>query len=274
MITFAARRLRAIILLLVAASIILPVLYAYSISLHDIVYVSGWMLFSLMVFLALYNLRKKLTYPPLLKSSTWLQLHIYIGFFSVLLFLVHVAGRGPSGTFETLMYLLFILLAVSGFVGLYLTRTVPYSLADRGGEVIFERIPIFRRQIGERAERLVVQSIEEFDSTVLPAFFRTRLVDYFSGPGNLWAHVVRSERPRQLLKHELASLYRYLNDGERMIADRLTELIDMKDDLDFHYTRQGLLKFWLFAHIPLTFVLLLFVLVHIVLVYGFAGVSG
>ena len=46
---------------------------------------------------------------------------------------------------------------------------------------------------------------------------------------------------------------------------------ETKDQLDFHQAMQGLLKGWLFVHIPLTYALLLFALVHLVLVYAFSG---
>jgi hypothetical protein len=48
-------------------------------------------------------------------------------------------------------------------------------------------------------------------------------------------------------------------------------LLREKRRLDFHYALQGLLKAWLFVHIPFTYSLLLFIVVHIVLVFGFSA---
>ena len=45
----------------------------------------------------------------------------------------------------------------------------------------------------------------------------------------------------------------------------------LKDDLDYQWARQMLLKGWLFIHIPLTFSLLVLVALHIFVVYGFRG---
>ena len=270
---FRSRRHRAIAITLAAALVVAVALLAEAISLADMAFVSGWLLFTLFVVLALFNVRKKLPYPPLLKSATWLQFHIYLGFIAILVFAFHTALRIPSGVFETTLYCLFVGLAGSGIVGIYLSRSVPNSLADRGNEVIFERIPQFRRQLGEQARALVLRSIEEHDSFVLSDFYRDRLAHFMEGPQHYWFHLIRSSRPRNLLLHDLAELHRYLNAAEIEIADELAEIIGMKDDLDFHYVRQGLLKLWLFVHIPLTWVLMLFLAVHVVLVYAFSGTS-
>jgi hypothetical protein len=47
--------------------------------------------------------------------------------------------------------------------------------------------------------------------------------------------------------------------------------VRQKDGLDYHHALQLTLKLWLFVHIPLTYSLLIFSLVHLVLVYAFAG---
>ena len=49
------------------------------------------------------------------------------------------------------------------------------------------------------------------------------------------------------------------------------KLIQAKDSLDYHRAMQGLLKGWLFVHIPLTYAMLVFIFVHVVLVHAFRG---
>ena len=71
--------------------------------------------------------------------------------------------------------------------------------------------------------------------------------------------------------NELRVLERYLSTQERQTAAELAELIETKDNLDYHNAMQGALKCWLFVHIPLTYVLLPFVVVHVVLVHAFSG---
>jgi len=58
---------------------------------------------------------------------------------------------------------------------------------------------------------------------------------------------------------------------EREAAERLADLVRQKDGLDYHRALQLTLKGWLFIHIPFTYSLLLFIVVHVVLVLGFSG---
>ena len=67
------------------------------------------------------------------------------------------------------------------------------------------------------------------------------------------------------------NLSRYLNAEEREFHDRLRELVCKKDELDFHYALQLMLKVWLFVHVPLTYSLLIAAGVHMVLVHAFGG---
>ena len=65
--------------------------------------------------------------------------------------------------------------------------------------------------------------------------------------------------------------HRFLNREEREVMKQIAELVRRKDTLDYHHSLQLTLKLWLFVHIPLTYSLLIFSLVHIVLVYAFSG---
>ena len=162
---------------------------------------------------------------------------------------------------------MFILLAGSGVVGIYLTRTIPKNLAGRGGEVIFERIPIFVRQLREQAEALVVESVQFNDSTIIADFYQSRLAGYMAAPRKL----IMVDRLRDQYQRELRALHRYLSDEEREVAEKLSNVLNIKDGADFHYGRQGLLKAWLFVHIPLTYAVLLFAATHVLLVHAFRG---
>jgi len=271
MIRYRSRRLVSLSLATVGAAIIVAALRRFGSTLEEVAYASGWLLAGLMVFLAIYNLRKKLTYPPLLSSSIWLQLHIYVGILTLPLFFAHTGLRLPNGPFEVTLAALFAGVAISGILGLGLSRIIPARLAARGEDLIFERLPIFRRQLRERAEALVVQSVREADTTTLADLYQDRLADYFAGPRHFWRHLLHSRRPLVTTLNELEALGRYFNDAERTIAAEMADLIDAKDRLDYHHAMQGVLKGWLFVHLPLTYVLLVFVAVHAVLVYAFAG---
>ena len=271
MITFKNRRRWGLTISVILGVAFAVMMLAYSVMLRNTAFLSGWVLFTLMILLTLYNARKKLTYPPLFKSASWMQFHIYAGLLSFVVFFFHTGWRLPTGSFESILYVMFILLAGSGFIGLYLTRTIPKSLADRGSEVIFERIPRFVRELREQAEALAVESVGFNDSTILSDYYSEKLADYMARPRRIGLHLFWVDRTRKDFQHELRALHRYMNDEERSVAEKLSDVLVLKDDLDFHYGRQGLLKGWLFLHVPLTYGLLIFAMAHMVLVHAFYG---
>jgi hypothetical protein len=247
------------------------------VSLQRSAYTSGWLLIGMCFFLAAYNLRKKLPFIPLGASSSWLQFHIYVGLLSIVVFIGHAVYKPdagfswPNGYLEFTLGLLYALVAASGVFGLFITRFIPARLTVRGEEVIFERIGSFRRRVRDEAAALVVQSVAEADVTTIADYYTHRLAVFFERPRNFWRHLIQSAGPRHEYLRELSDLDRYLSDVERPIAAKLTTLVEVKDDLDYQHALQFTLKTWLFAHIGLTYAMLLLAAMHAVLAYAFAG---
>ncbi|HVR36873.1 MAG TPA: hypothetical protein VMS21_13580 [Methylomirabilota bacterium] len=232
-------------------------------------HLTGWALFAVMVLLTIYNARKKLPFLPLGSSEGWLQIHIYAGLFTVILFLIHLNFRVPTGWFEGTLAWLYGLVTGSGIVGLILTRVLPRRLSTRGGEVLHEKIPILRHNLRRQAEELALGAGSR--SPAIADFYARELHDFFSGSRNFGRHLLESRRPLNALVSELEELRRYLDEKERGTLEELTRLVRQKDGLDYHHALQTTLKLWLFAHLPLTYSLMLFTLLHIVLVFAFSG---
>ncbi len=268
--TFAARRWLSLSILIVFSLLALAVDRAYSSTLLRSQFLSGSVLLAAIVFLAVYNVRKKLPFLPLGSSSVWLQVHLNVGWFSILLFLLHVGFRAPNGPLETTLALLYLGAAASGVFGLRISRRFAPRLARHGEEVIFERIPELRRRLREEAEALVVRSAEEGKSTTIADFYADRLLPFFAGPRNFWLHLLQSNGPLHALLEDSAGLRRYLNEKQKRHMDDLVELVRQKDHLDHQYALQAMLKRWLFFHVPLTYCLLILALAHVVFVYAFS----
>jgi hypothetical protein len=271
MISFARQRTLGLFLLLAGSAATLAAYLHYGPRYPRLSYLSGAALFLVMVILTLYNGRKKLPFLPLGTSESWLQFHIYAGFFTVVLFLIHIRFRLPAGWFESILFWLYVLVTGSGIAGLFLTRSIPRRLTTRGGEVLFERIPAIRRGLQEKVETLALKSMPESHSTTIADFYTRHLQDFFDGPRNLSLHMFEVRRPLNLLQNQIADLHRYLNAQERETLDKISLLVRQKDGLDYHQSLQLMLRGWLFIHIPLTYSLMLFSVVHIVLVYAFSG---
>jgi len=259
------------VLLLSLAVVLVLIDAAGSAALHRTTMASGWLLLALIVGLALYNVRKKLPFLRLGNAATWLQIHIYVGLLSAIVFGMHLQWRVPNGVFESGLALLYAMLFLSGLFGLIVSRVFARRLSARGGEVLFGRIQPMRRNTRARVERMVTQCLASTESTAVPEYYVQRLKPFFDGPRHFWQHLVVSGRPRQKLLAELQSQDRYLNETERSTMQQIAEYVQQKDDLDFQYAHQVTLKYWLFAHVPLTYAMLAFAVIHVVLVFAFSG---
>jgi hypothetical protein len=76
------------------------------------------------------------------------------------------------------------------------------------------------------------------------------------------------------LLNKISDLNRFLNEKERDVMGKIADLVRQKDGLDYQFTLQLTLKLWLFIHIPLTYGLLFWSLLHVVIVYAFSGGAG
>lgn len=234
-------------------------------------YLTGWLLFGVMVLLTGYNWFKKIPYLPLGRSEVWLEFHLYAGVFTGLLFLLHVRGRWPTGWFEILLAGLYAVVMGSGILGIIISRGWPKRLTARGGEVPFERIPLVRRALCEQAEALALKSVAELKSATIAEFYARRLQSFFAGPQNFLSHLVEVRLPLNELLNDLNDLNRFLNESERKVSAQLVELVRQKDGLDYQHALQLTLRLWLFIHIPITYSLMLWSIAHVVLVYGFSA---
>ena len=269
--SFSERRFRNAFLAVLACFIIWDFLLASGYALQNAQFLSGWVLFVLTVVLASYNIRKKLTMIPIGKNSTWLQWHIYLGWVALFVFFLHIEWHMPNGILEVALAVLFLLVAASGVIGLYLSRRLAPRLTNRGEEVIFERIPMFVASLRTQAEDLVVEAAVETESATLSNFYYARAGDFFSGTRNLLAHLRSSRRPLFSLFKDLRTVERYMNEKELEYSDRLRSLLEKKDELDYHYALQAALKSWLFVHIPATFSMVIIMLIHVLVIYVFGS---
>ena len=268
------RNRNRLILIIITAllSIAAYLLYLnYQKSLNNPNFWTGWTLLGLMLVLGSYNVFKKFPQIPLGRSATWLQIHIYLGSFTILIFLLHTDFSWPNGWMDSILGYCFILQSLLGITGLILSRHIPPTLTVHGENVIYERIPEHISKLRNKAEQTVLDSIGDTDSSSVSDFYSTHIAHYLNKPDNKLAHILGSKRPLHKFLSEANTLYRYLDDSEKQHMDDIIDIIHAEDNLDFQHARQGLLKHWLFIHIPLTTILVVLALTHMVIIYAFSG---
>src|SRR5689334_10060271 len=89
--SFAHRRVRNSLLLVLVLAIITAWWRFEVLTLRPHAFMSGGLLLGAVGFLALYNIRKRLTFLPLGTSAAWLQIHLYVGLGAMWLFLLHIS---------------------------------------------------------------------------------------------------------------------------------------------------------------------------------------
>ena len=106
------------------------------------------------VFAALLSLRKKI---PLWRVGTvqrWLRAHIWLTILTIPLILLH-SGFRLGGPMTTFLMVLYGIVMVSGFYGLFLQHLMPRLMKERlPAETVFEQIPHIRAQLAVAAEKM------------------------------------------------------------------------------------------------------------------------
>ena len=128
-----------------------------------------------MLFLALFNSRKRVLMIPLLRAKWWTTMHTVGGILALGVFWLHTRTLWPTGPYEQALAVLFYLLTLSGALGWIVVRTAPSRLTQTAVEVIYERIPDELALFRERAEAVVMKCTTESNADTLARILRGNL---------------------------------------------------------------------------------------------------
>lgn len=234
-------------------------------------YMSGWILLALMLILTFFNFRKKVPFLRMGNASFWLRMHICLGIFSGVLFFVHMDWSWPGGIFRQIFAWCFLIVFISGLVGWWISRSYPRMLRVAGYETPYEQIPNVRNNLRKQAEALVLATKEGESPPLAASVYADEFGKFFTGPRDFWSHLRQSRAPQAAHASRFEELERYTKKGEREMLDKLRDLVEQKHKLDYQYSLQLALRLWLFIHIPLSYSLLIFSILHIILVHAFSG---
>ena len=268
--TLYKRRLLSSTILVVILLVVFLVSSQLRNALIEPAYFTGWLMFVIMLMLLLFNLRKKISFLPLGSAYMWAQLHIYGGVLMLVISLMHIDYSFPNGALESGLSVIFFLVTFSGIYGIYISRKLPVKMAQQTDCVIFERIPGIRERIREEVELRVNDAVGDVKSVAIADFYSQHLYNYLSQPADFWLHLVNTEHVYSKWKNRFKALRLYLNDAELTLLTEIEELTKRKIDLDSQYACRSLLKYWLFFHIPLSYILFITVIFHLFLVRSFS----
>ncbi len=265
---------RSLLINLAVVAAVFALFYAwntrYGISLRDVQYFNGWTLAACIGIMMLLTMRKRAVILPFGRVRFWLLVHYYLAVLTVAAFLVHTRFKLPDSPMEWMLWSLFVLVAISGIFGAIIARYIPPRLEAHGERIMFERIPVYRKQLATEAEALARDSVKDGTASIAKLYVEV-LGHFFAGPRNVLAHLNSSHVPLARILDELASIERYLDaEGKARLA-KMRELVETKDNLDFQYANAGLLRLWLFLHLPPTYAMLVIAVMHVILAYAFSA---
>ena len=196
-------------------------------------------------------------------TKNWLQFHVYGGSLSLLLVLMHIVFRLPSGTLTWWLFILTVWVILSGMAGVFLQKWIPKILASGLSlEVIYERIPELLEEIKQTATQLV----EDCEAPVR-ALYSEQIAPVLEQPELKFIYYIDITGGMRSRLKEFEFLRGVLDSDEQEKLDRLQALYQTKLELDAHYTLQKTVRYWLYAHVPLSLVLLVLVVWHVLAVW-------
>jgi hypothetical protein len=257
-------------LMSVALALFLLENWRRDIGLHDFQFFNGWTLFTCIVVMMLLTWRKKVVILPLGRVRFWLQVHYYVGFLTIAVFVVHTKHELPGSLLHWVLWGLFVIVSLSGLAGAIMSTVLPPRFEAEGERILFDRIPLFRAQLAQQVEAIARESVQDGNTRSLARLYGDTLSDFFAGPRNIVAHLVASKVPQTRLLGQISAVERYLDAAGKARLQKMRDLVEAKNNLDFHYANAGLLRLWLFVHVPAAYALLVAIAAHVVLEYAFA----
>ena len=238
--------------------------------LSDATFVTGWVLLTAMVSLALFNIRKRLSMMPMGRAAYWLALHVVVGLFAVGMFIVHTGGIWATGFYEQVMAGLFWATALSGIFGWLYQRAMPRRLTRIGYEVVYERIPAEIAALREEAEEAALEGVGASGEPTLGRFYSETMQDFFRRPRFMLSHLLGAGAAQHWVDLRFRTVRGLVGSQEEPALARLEAAARRKLSIDAHYAIQRSLKLWVAVHVVLSAAMLTLALWHLILVHVYA----
>jgi len=250
-------------------------------------YTLGTVAALLVIFLALFGIRKRSFRSTIGTAIGWVSAHVYLGLAALLIATLH-SGMHFGRNIHTVAYVLMCVVTLSGVWGVYAYVNFPGSMIQQRGNL---RRSEFLRQIAEldaNAQELAEGISPQLTQLLSEGARRTDL-----GGGSLWKQLrgrdestlllgigsaprrsqIVSNPNQRVLIQTIAELRPGRSSSEVALSSiqKLLELAGSKAALLQRLRREtqlaALLRIWLFLHVPMCCALLAALLIHIVTVF-------
>ena len=239
-------------------------------SLQNEAFVTGYSLAAICVLLVLLGVRKRIVSVPLGRMAIWQQAHHYLGLFSVGAYALH-AGFFTSGWLESALAINFWAIALSGLVGWYVNQNAPRLLRAAGSQILRQDIPERSKLFAKQAYELAILSASNNNSAALAEHYRNYLTPFFATRRSMLYTLNPTGSQRRRLLAKLENVDRYLGEEGRKQRQRMSTLVQAKDDLDFQCAIQNRIRLWAALHTWVLGSFLVLAIAHVVVAHGYSS---
>jgi hypothetical protein len=248
-------------------------------------YTLGGIAAALVLFLMAYGIRRRTFHARAGATKRWLSMHVYWGLCVLLVATLH-SGLQFGYNVHTLAYGLLCVVVLSGCWGVYAYLRYPALITRERGAVSREELLSRLAEADRQAMQFAAALNLEVRDLIADAIRRTRL------GGSAWAQLRGRDESTLLLVpvHEPGYSRLVSNRGQQALIAELAKHQAITQDRDAQQTLhnllqisgdkavvlrrlqrdvqlQGLLQFWLYLHVPLSFGMLTALAVHIFSVF-------
>jgi hypothetical protein len=245
--------------------------------------------YALMLIAALLGLRKKFPIRRIGRASTWMRAHLWLGFLSLPLLVLH-SGFSANGSLTAWLMILLIITVATGLIGAAIQHYLPKLMTRLVPlETIYEEIPRVRVQLQREADELMAclpgaetsgfawnarpaksgriaeAEIEPELVEQLREVYAETIRPFLSDPDVVKNHCADRERSASLF----TSLRTYAPEPVHKIVAGLEHICEEERQLNRQKQIYRWLHGWLLVHVPLSLALILLGAIHAIVALGY-----
>ena len=245
-------------------------------------YTTGTIGALLIVWLSLLGIRKRRYRSTSGSVAGWTSAHVYLGSAVLIVATLHSSAQ-IGWNIHTLAYVLLCIVVFSGFLGIYLYLSVPRkSVAARDGrsrEQLFEELHTLNDEATSVAQTCSTTISVAVNSAVEGTRIGGNTFNQISGRDKSVMQLDSDGRSKQVSNKDQKQILSLIAE-QLPSAQRESEVKPLRELLSIMSRRQvlirristdirlqGMMRFWLFIHIPFTVALIVSLITHIIVTF-------